>query len=102
VPLDADHYLYVQVVTYPKRSLLQQVGRALHYYFWLKPISQVMFNNGDSELVPQTTRFDKRNGWVDIARRSWNDNLLAAWRQYCDENARGVGTNYVGSDGDRL
>jgi hypothetical protein len=94
VPLDAYHYEYVQISTFTRKNPLQVLLRNLQYYFWAKPISQVMFNNGDSELVPETTRFQERNGWVDIARPSWNDELLYAWRKYCDENARGVGTNY--------
>jgi nitrite reductase/ring-hydroxylating ferredoxin subunit len=94
VPIDEDHYLYAQISTVEKRSFWHDLARHAQYYFWAKPISQVMFNNGDSELVPQTTRFEKRNGWVDISHRSWNDDLLEAWRNYCDENARGVGTNW--------
>ena len=94
VPLDEEHYEYVQISTIEKKNPIQVLLRNIQYYFWAKPISQVMFNNGDSELVPETTRFQQRNGWVDIARPSWNDELLDAWRKYCDENARGVGTKY--------
>jgi hypothetical protein len=94
LPLDADHYGYIQISSFKKNNPVQVLLRNLQYYFWAKPISQVMFNNGDAELVPQTTAFQKRNNWVDIAKSSWNDDLLAAWRKLCDEEARGVGTKY--------
>ena len=94
LPLDADHYGYVQITSFKKNNPVQVLLRNLQYYFWAKPIAQIMFNNGDAELVPQTTAFQKRNNWVDIAKNSWNDELLAAWRKLCDEEARGVGTKY--------
>jgi nitrite reductase/ring-hydroxylating ferredoxin subunit len=96
LPLDANHYGYVQIASFRKKNPIHDLLRNIQYYFWAKPISQIMFNNGDAELVPQTTRFQagQPNNWVDIARNSWNDELLAAWRKYCDENARGVGSKY--------
>src|SRR5207244_9147595 len=91
--------LYAQISTIEKKNFWADIARSIQYYFWAKPISQVMFNNGDSELVPQTTRFQKRNGWVDIFHRSWNDDLLEAWRMFADENARGVGTKWTNGNG---
>jgi len=96
VPIDEDHYYYIQIVLIFKKNPIVDFLRQLQYYFWAKPVGPVMLNNEDATLVEQTTAFqaEERQNWVAITP-SPNDRFFEAWRQYCDENSRGVGSRYT-------
>jgi len=97
VPVDEEHYIYFQVAVIIKKNPLQFLLRNIKYYLWGKPVASVMFNNGDAAMVRQTTEYQKEtpDNWVHMAKTSRNDDFHAAWRQYCDEWARGVGSKWL-------
>ena len=96
VPVDADHYDYFQAIAWYKKNPIQMLWQQIRYYLWGKPTGIVMFNNGDAAIVTQTTDYIKElpNHWYSMARASKYDDFHQMWRDYCDQHARGVGTEY--------
>jgi phenylpropionate dioxygenase-like ring-hydroxylating dioxygenase large terminal subunit len=96
VAQDEDHYRYSQVsVLFPKGPI-DRVWKHLWYYMYSLPISLINFNNQDKKFSTQTTNFTKRRKLkiYPMTRLSANDHFHTIWRQFANENARGVGTAY--------
>ena len=95
VPVDEDHYIYFQVTSFFPKNKLRRLGRELKYYLYGKPLGVVRFNNQDAAMVAETTAYVKRHGPGAeryFSKLTQNDRFHELWRQYCDENARGVGS----------
>ena len=91
VPVDEDHYIYFQMNSWQKKGWSRDLRMNLRWYFWGK-MEQLNFNNQDAGMVAQTTKYVKRTGnthyLTPLARYDLDHTL---WRQYANENARGVG-----------
>jgi hypothetical protein len=95
VPVDQDHYIYMQLMAFWPKNLLDRLRWELKYYFWDRPTGPVLFNNQDAAMVAATTKYYNRTGNMRyFTKVSKFDRVHVLWRQYCDEQARGVGTAY--------
>ena len=98
VPVDEEHYIYFQVTSWFPTNIFGRLGHWLKYYLHGKPIGVVRFNNQDAAMVAETTAHVKRRGpgaeWY-FSKLTQNDRFHELWRQYCNENARGVGYAYT-------
>ena len=65
-------------------------------YLYGKPFGLAQFNNQDIEWVRQSTDHVKRHGAATypMSKLSQNDAYHALWREFANENARGVGYKY--------
>ena len=96
VARDEDHYRYSQIsVLFPKNRL-HRLWKHVWYYLYAVPISLMNFNNQDKTFAKQTTDFTKRHNIkiYPMVRLSANDHFHTTWRQFANENARGVGYKY--------
>ena len=94
VPVDEDHYIYFQVTSFFPKSKLGRLGHELKYYLHGKPTGIIWFNNQDAAMVAETTAYVKQRGPGSeryFSKLTQNDRFHELWREYCDENARGVG-----------
>src|SRR5262249_52742069 len=74
---------------------LDRLRYEIKYYLWDRPTGPVLFNNQDAAMVAATTKYYKRsNNMRYLTRIAPCDQTHTMWRQYCDENARGVGNAY--------
>jgi phenylpropionate dioxygenase-like ring-hydroxylating dioxygenase large terminal subunit len=95
VPVDEQHYIYMQIMAFWPKNKLDRLRYELKYYFWDRPTGPVLFNNQDAAMVAATTKYFNRTGnFRYLTKISPNDGIDVAWRAYCDEYARGVGTAY--------
>jgi hypothetical protein len=92
VPVDAEHYIYMQLSVFWPKNLLDRVRHELKYYFWDRPTGPVLFNNQDAAMVSATTRYWKRTGNMRYLTSAPFDRIHHIWRRYANEQARGVGT----------
>ena len=98
VPVDEEHYIYFQVTSWFPTNIFGRLGHWLKYYLHGKPIGVVRFNNQDAAMVAETTAHVKRRGPGAeryFSKLTQNDRFHELWRQYCNENARGVGYAYT-------
>jgi len=95
VPVDEQHYIYMQIMAFWPKGLVDRLRWELKYYFWDRPTGPVLFNNQDAAMVAATTKYYNRTGnFRYLTKISPNDQIDVEWRRYCDEYARGVGTAY--------
>jgi len=95
VPVDELHYIYFQIMAYWPKNLLHHAWSELKYFFWHKATGPILFNNQDAAMVGATTKFFTRTGSMRyLTSISANDQIHVAWRAFCDEEARGVGSMY--------
>jgi phenylpropionate dioxygenase-like ring-hydroxylating dioxygenase large terminal subunit len=91
IPLDENHYSYLQMNCWQRRGWLRDMRMNIRWYLWGKAM-QMLFNNQDAAFVAQTTNYVERTGnWRYLTKVSRHDDYHILWRQYVNENARGVG-----------
>jgi phenylpropionate dioxygenase-like ring-hydroxylating dioxygenase large terminal subunit len=91
VPVDESHYIYFQMNCWQKKGWSRDLRMNIRWYLWGKAM-QMLFNNQDAAYVKQTSDYIDRTGnWQYLTRLSRNDDYHTLWRQYVNENARGVG-----------
>ena len=101
-PIDEEHYIYFQVTSWFPTNIFGRIGHWLKYYLHGKPLGVVRFNNQDAAVVFETLQYMKRHGPGAeryFSKLTQNDRFHEMWREYCDENARGVGYAYTRDDG---
>jgi nitrite reductase/ring-hydroxylating ferredoxin subunit len=94
VPVNEDNYIYFQINCWQKRGWFRDLRMNLRWYFWGK-MEQLSFNNQDASMVKQTSKYVQRVGharYLTSLTRYDLDHTM--WRQYVNENARGVGYKY--------
>jgi len=96
VPVDEDHYIYAQISCMWGTNPVNRLWKHLWYYLYGKPVGLTNFNNQDIKWVGQTTNFTKRHNAnsYPMVKLSQNDAFHTLWREYANENARGVGYKY--------
>ncbi len=94
VPVDEDHYIYMQISCAWPKNRMDRIRYALKYYLWDRPTGPVLFNNQDAAMVAATTNYFKRTGNMHYLSKAPYDRIHHLWRAYANEQARGVGTKY--------
>ena len=96
VPVDEDHYVYSQISCMWGSNPINRLWKHLWYYLYGKPFGLAQFNNQDIKWVRQSTDHVKRHGAATypMSKLSQNDAYHALWREFANENARGVGYKY--------
>ena len=78
-----------------KKGFFRDLRMNVRWYLWGK-MAQMCFNNQDAHFVAQTTKYVNRTGnWRYLTKLTPNDTFHTLWRQYCNEEARGVGSKWL-------
>ncbi len=89
VPVDEDHYIYFQVACYWPKNLLDRLWFYARFMLYGRWAQFIRFNSQDIGVVRDSTDFAKRHGGNWPSRLYEPDAINFAWRDYCNQHARG-------------
>ena len=95
VPVDEDHYIYLQMATYWFKNPIDRLWFYAKFYGYGRWAQFIRFNNQDADMVRDTTDYAKRHGFSWPSRLHRVDQINFDQREIVNRTARGVGTDWV-------